>query len=100
MVDDALVAAEGIGLGKSASEAARNEGDCVVVAKTAEESVVGREGVVQTDVKLGFIQFSDRLAHEVETLSGIAGVRHRVEVKQGRTDAVDQAGRYFGAGSP
>ena len=42
MVDNSLIAPECVSLGKSAGEAARNEGDGVVVAKTQEQIIAGR----------------------------------------------------------
>src|SRR5208282_3192058 len=80
----------------SAGEAAWNVRDGVVVAKSAEEIVVGRQSVVHTDVKLRLIQAAHRFAYEVVSCGGIASVWHGVEINQGPADAVDQTGRYFG----
>src|SRR5271169_1738298 len=99
VIDNALVAAEGTGLGKTAGKAARNVGAGIVVAKTSEDIVVGRKGVIHTDVKLRFIEAADRLAYEIESLSGIVGVWRGIQIHQGRTERVNQSSGYFGAGN-
>src|SRR5580700_8344914 len=97
VIDDALIAAEGAHLRKTASKPARNVGVGVVVAKTSEDIVVGRKGVVHTDVKLCFIEAADRLAYEIESLSGIVSVWQGIQIHQGRAEGVNQSGGYFGA---
>lgn len=86
VIDDALVAAEGASLGKTAGKAARNEGVGIVVAKTAEDSVVGSQVVIHANVKLRFIKAAYRLAHEIEPLGGIVGVWQGIQIHQGRAE--------------
>src|SRR5580658_2201903 len=97
VVDDSLVAPKSAGLSKTAREAAWNIGNGVIIAKTAEDGVVGRQVVVHTDVKLRFIEAADGLAYKVVCRSGIVGVWQGIQIHQGRTEGVNQSGGYFGA---
>src|SRR5260370_12588486 len=95
VVDNSLIAAERASLGKSAGKAARNEGDGVVVAKTGEESIAGRQVVVQTNVEFGCVELAHGLANEVESRGRVIGVWYGGEVRHGLPDVVNQTGRDF-----
>ena len=73
VVDEVLIAAEGVGFGKS-GRAAGHKGEGLVVAETAEEIVLAGERVVQPDIEFGIVQAADRLVDVVVAGIGAAGV--------------------------
>ena len=94
VIDQILIAAEGVCFGKSR----RTTGDKrarLVVAETAEEIVLAGERVVQADIELGFVQSAHRLVDVVVAGGGVAGVDkiRGVNVQHRLADVVDQAGR-------
>src|SRR6267378_3262990 len=99
MVLKALVAAKSAGLGKRSlgTRTARRERHRLIVTEPRISRIVGREIVVQPDVKLGFIQLANGREGEVEALSADIGLR--IQVQQGLANGVGKVTRNFVAGS-
>ncbi len=67
MVDDDLVAAEGVRFGEGAGAAsAGDHGVGLVVAEAGIKVVGGGEIVIEADIKLRFVELADGLVDEVE----------------------------------
>jgi hypothetical protein len=80
VIDDVLIAGERPLFGETRS-AAGNVGLRLIVAE-AREQRPSRKGFIQTDVELGFVQLSDRLAHIVVAKRGVVRIRQRIQVDQ------------------
>ena len=99
MVADVLVAAEGIGFGKS-RRAARHMGERLVVAEAAEEIVLLGKGLIETSVELGVKKTAHRLTDVVVAAIGVAGVgvRQGINLQHRLANAVKQPGWNLIAG--
>src|ERR1017187_3065555 len=98
VVDDVLIAAKRARLReKSGACAAGNIGIRLIVTEPAKQAIGARDIVVQTNVKLGFVEAAHRLVQKVEGTVGSATVatgvriRSRVEVDQGLSYGVSEA---------
>src|ERR1700739_2939318 len=89
VVDEVLIAAEGIGFGES-RRAAGDKRERLVVAEPREDIVRGGERLIQTGVELGFVQSADRLVDVVVSLARIIGIRRRIDIDYCLANAVDQ----------
>ena len=75
VVDQVLIAAEGIAFGEvRRGRAARGKRERLVVAESREEIVRGGERLVHAGVELGFVQGADRLGDVVIACAGSARV--------------------------
>ncbi len=96
MVEDALIAGKEKGLREIArAPATRDVGNRLIITKTGESIVGAREIVVHPDVKLGFIEFANRLVHEIGEVTLIIGVRVGIESNQLFADSIEQVGWDF-----
>ncbi len=78
--------------------AARHVGNRLIVAEAGKHGIRAREVVVQTNVKLGFVQLAHGFVNEVESGSGVVGVWRGVEVDQRLSDGIKQASGNFVTG--
>ena len=91
VVDEVLVAAEGIGLGQI-GRAAGDVGECLVVAEALKGIVFGGDGLVEADVEFGFVELAYRLADVVVSESSVAGVGGGIDVDHPLADTVEEVG--------
>ena len=98
VVDDVLIAAEGVGFGKS-RRAAWHIGERLVIAEAAEQIVLVGERVVQAGIEFGFVQSAHGLVDVVVAGTGVVGVRRGVDVHHRLSNVVDQAGGNLVTGS-
>ena len=72
MVDNALIASEGVRFGKERRCATWHVRSCLIVAEAGKQAIRARKGVVQPNVELGLIQRTHGLALEVVSVYVIA----------------------------
>src|SRR4029077_7262870 len=89
VVDDALVAAECALFGES-GRAAWNVRVRLVIAEAGEYGIRSREIVIDANIELRLIEFSDRRINEVNTGAWVVCIRRRVKIHHGLSDRIDQ----------
>jgi hypothetical protein len=70
VIDQVLIAAEGVGFGQSWS-ATRDKRERLVVAEARKCAVGIGKGLVEANIELGFVQLADRLADVVVSGAGV-----------------------------
>ena len=92
VIKDVLGAGEGVSLSKS-GRAAGNKRNRLIVAEAGEESVLGREIVIDAGIPLALVEPSDWNTREVETQSRVAGVAYRIEIDHPLSDRINHVRR-------
>ena len=83
VIDNSLVAAEGVLFGKKSGGASGHEGGGLVITEAREDGIGAGEVVVEADVEFGLVEAANRLAQEVISIL--------VVTRSGRGIQIDQA---------